>query len=94
MDKTRIIKFLDSLEERGLMTANQQFAVLRSDADDVVAAGTNAGCINKNLKSCSGNINSRCTNFDDACGDSMNETCINASGGTIGTNKTTGSCGG
>lgn len=96
MDKTRIVKFLDSLEERGLITANQQSIVLRPKDGDVLAAGTNTGCINGSLKSCSGsdNANMKCTNMGDACANSMNSTCINSPGGTVDTNMSTSSCGG
>ena len=96
MDKTRIVKFLDSLEELGLMTADQQSIVLRPKDGDVLAAGTNEGCTNRYFKSCSGNgdTNTRCTNMGDACANSMNSTCINSPGGTVDTNMSTGSCGG
>ncbi len=96
MDKTRIVKFLDSLEERGLMTANQQSIVLRPEDGGVLATGTNAGCVNNNAKSCSGSgdTNTRCTNMGDACANSMNYTCINPPGGSVGTNVSTESCGG
>lgn len=96
MDKTRIVKFLDSLEERGLMTANQQSILLRPKDGDVLAAGTNAGCVNENPASCSGSgdTNSKCTNIGNACANSMNYTCINSPGGTVNTNMSTSSCGG
>lgn len=94
MDKTRIVKFLDSLEESGLMAANQQSIVLRPEMDGVTGAGSNKGCANALAKSCggSGNTNYRCTNSGDACEGSVNQDCINAPAGTIGTNYSTTMC--
>ncbi len=80
MNKTRIIKFLDSLEERGIMAADQQSVVLRAEIDDVVAGSNLSSCTNRSAESCSGkdNYNAECTNIGKvACAGSTNNVCEN-----------------
>lgn len=94
MDKTRIVKFLDSLEESGLMAANQQSIVLRPEMDNVTGAGLNDICTNNVSKSCTGSDihNSSCVNKGDACAGSMNQNCINAPADSQSKNLSTESC--
>lgn len=94
MDKNRIVNFLNSLEERGLLTTNQQSVVLKKEADAVVAAGPNSGCTNSLAKSCGGigTSNTQCINKGDACAGSMNDACFNKPADTGNTNMSTQSC--
>ncbi len=94
MNKERIVKFLDSLEERGIMAANQQSVVLQSKEDDVVAGSNKSACQNSLYESCGGsdNYNSKCINEGIACAGSLNDGCTNKPAGTIITNKLTTGC--
>ncbi len=80
MDKNRIIKFLDSLGERGIMAPGQQSVVLRAEMNDVVAGSNLLTCTNRSAESCTGkdNANNKCTNIGkDACAGSTNNECDN-----------------
>ena len=91
MDRNRIIKFLDSLEEQGILAPGQQSVVLQTKEDDVVAGSNKAGCSNETYESCGGsdNYNSQCKNYGVACAGSKNDGCTN---GTIVTNKSVLEC--
>lgn len=95
MDKTRIVKFLDSLEERGIMAADQQVVVLRAETDDLGAASNSQVCVNRSVESCGGtdNHNAKCTNIGKAaCVGSSNDFCENKLSDTVVSNLQTDSC--
>lgn len=95
MDKARIIRFLDSLEERGIMTADQQAVVLRTENEDVVAGSNLSTCTNRSAESCTGNdnYNAKCTNIGKvACAGSTNNVCENTLIDSIVTNLQIDSC--
>ncbi len=95
MDKKRIVKFLDSLEERGIMAADQQSFVLRPIEEDAVGCGSNkGGCSNSLYGSCggSGTFNEKCINEGIACSGSTNDGCTNKPASIIDTNKSTVDC--
>ncbi len=91
MNKDRIVEFLDSLERRGIMAADQQSVVLQPAKDDIIAGSNNKSCLNKTIDSCKG-VNERCTNQGKACADSINDICINSGSSSGSTNVSTTSC--
>ncbi len=91
MNKDRIVEFLDSLERRGIMAADQQSVVLQPAKDDVIAGSNSKSCLNKTIDSCKG-VNERCTNQGKACADSINDVCINSGSSSGSTNVSTTSC--
>ncbi len=91
MNKTRIIKFLDSLEERGIMAADQQSVVLRAEMNDVVAGDNAMSCSNESPDTCRG-ANGHCVNSGSACTGALNATCINVPSGDVKKNVSTEAC--
>lgn len=94
MDKNRIIKFLDSLEERGIMAPGQQSVVLQTKEDDVVAGSNLGACKNSSYETCGGsdNFNDKCINYGVACAKSLNDGCTNKPASVLDTNKLTEGC--
>lgn len=95
MDRSRIIKFLDSLEERGIMAADQQTIVLHAEINELGAASNEKTCINRSAESCGGgdNYNANCTNIGKAaCSGSSNGVCENKLSDTVITNLQPNSC--
>lgn len=94
MDKKRIVKFLDSLEERGIMAADQQSFVLRPIEEDAVGGSNKGGCKNSLYESCGGSntFNEKCINEGIACSGSLNDGCTNKPASIFDTNKSTVDC--
>lgn len=66
----RIKQFIESLPTNS--DSNEQFAMVISSADSNYGGDNTYGCSNQVLSSCNG-INGGCTNYDDACAGSVNE---------------------
>lgn len=78
MNRNRIIQFLDSLEEQGIMAADQQTLVLRSEFD-TLGGDDEKPRINRSYETCGkGKFNDRCTNIGRlSCAGSNNDKCVN-----------------
>ena len=87
MDKNRIIQFLESLESQGIMAADQQSMVLRSEFD-TMGGDDEKPRVNRSYKMCGkGKFNSNCTNIGNACAGSSNDKCINEASDTDSTDN-------
>lgn len=76
----RIDKFLKSLEDNGIITAEMQSVVLSPDFG--LLGGDNDGqCINRTA-ACNG-VNNVCTNYNVCTSDASNETCKNLTTPTV-----------